>query len=99
MPSRDNPDLDMMLSTLREVSKSTETIEQKIEILHPLLDLLQNPGPALMGYAERIIQLMDSYEQRIQSLENTVTAAQQALETQTARLDQLLSILESPAPD
>lgn len=99
MPGRDNPAETIILSTLKQVSTSTEVIEEKVEILHPLLELLREPDPDLTGYAERIIQLMISYEQRIRSLETEVSGTREALDNQSKRLDHLLSFLENPAPE
>lgn len=99
MPSRTEQLQDMIISTLRQVSTSTEAIEEKVEVLHPLLKLLRSPDPSLAGYAERIIQLLTSYEQSIQSLEKQTAETKQALKDQSERLDRLLSFLESPAPE
>ena len=99
MNEKQTSNSETILSNLKQLNASTEAIEDKVEILHPLLELLQSPDPTLSSYARRIIELLTDYERRLQSMENTLSETEKALREQSKRLDTLLSILEAPAPE
>lgn len=99
MNEKQTSNSETILSNLKQLNASTEAIEDKVEILHPLLELLQSPDPTLSGYAKRVIELLTAYELRLQSMENTMSETEKTLREQSERLDTLLSILAAPAPE
>jgi hypothetical protein len=94
-----NPDEETILSSLRQLTATTAATEEKVEILHPLLELLQSPDPTLSSYAKRIIELLTLYEERMASMERTISNMKEDLQEQSSRLQTLLSLLEGPAPE
>jgi hypothetical protein len=50
-----------------------------VEILHPLLELLQSPDPTLSGYAKRVVELLTVYEARMTSLQRTISEMKEDL--------------------
>ena len=99
MNKKQTSNSETILSNLKQLNASTEAIEDKVEILHPLLELLQSPDPTLYSYARRIIELLTLYEARMTSLERTISEMKEDLQEQSSRLQTLLSLLEAPAPE
>lgn len=95
----DNPDEETILSGLRQLTATTAATEEKVEVLHPLLELLQSPDPTLSSYAKRIIELLTLYEERMASMERTISEMTENLHEQSSRLQTLLSLLEAPVPE
>jgi hypothetical protein len=94
-----NPDEETILSSLRQLTATTAATEEKVEILHPLLELLQSPDPTLSNYAKHIIKLLTQYEARMASMERTISGMKEDLQRQSSRLQTLLSLLEAPVPE
>ena len=99
MPEKKNSNSETILSNLKQLNATTAATEDKVEVLHPLLELLQTPDPTLSGYAKRVVEMLTVYEARMTSLERTISDMEQALREQSKRLDTLMSLLEAPAPE
>jgi uncharacterized protein YjcR len=84
-------DQDQMLTQILRV-------REDVQVLHPLMDLLRQDEEAIANYGQRILTILSSLNDRLQTLEAQIEKDAETRESQTARIDKLLSLLEAPVP-
>lgn len=82
---------DLMLTRLSK-------LREDVQLMHPLLDLLKEDEEAIANYGQRIVQLLSSLVDKLESLETQITEDAEQRAKHTARVERLLSLLEAPAP-
>jgi len=84
-------DQDQMLTQILRV-------REDVQVLHPLMDLLRQDEEAIANYGQRILTILSSLNDRLQTLEAQIEKDAETREAQAARIDKLLNLLEAPAP-
>lgn len=73
-------------------------VREEVQILHPLMSLLKEDEEAIANYGQRILTILSSLNDRLQTLEAQIEKDAETREAQAARIDKLLNLLEAPAP-
>lgn len=73
-------------------------VREEVQILHPLMSLLKEDEEAIANYGQRILTILSSLTERLQTLEAQIEKDAETREAQAARIDKLLNLLEAPAP-
>ena len=84
-------DQDQMLTQILRV-------REDVQILHSLMDLLRQDEDPIANYGQRILTILSSLNDRLQTLEAQIEKDAETREAQAARIDKLLNLLEAPAP-
>lgn len=81
-----------------QILTSLSGIKRDVEILHPLLDLLQDEGGVLNNYADRIFEVLATLDERLVEVSELIAADRRERNQHNARIEKLLNLLEAPGP-
>lgn len=81
-----------------QILETLHGVKKDVEILHPLLDLLKDEDGTLSNYADRILEILATLDERLIEVSEMIAADRRDRNRHNERIEKLLKLLEAPGP-
>lgn len=81
-----------------EILETLVGVKKDVEVLHPLLDLLKDEDGTLSNYADRILEVLATLDERLIEVSEMIASDRRDRNRHNERIEKLLRLLEAPGP-